>query len=78
MNRPVIQAVLVALTLSGCAYYSQAVGTAKSYYDAKAQVWFDSACTLNIGAVGRLDVRKRMIINAACPPITQPMLKEPE
>ncbi|KKL48876.1 hypothetical protein LCGC14_2321100 [marine sediment metagenome] len=75
--RHIAQIAVIAVTLSSCAYYEQAVGTAKTYYDAKASVWFDTACTLNVGALGRLEERQRDIVFAACPVQTAPKL-EPE
>lgn len=69
-------AIAVLLILSGCAYYEQAVGTAKTYYDAKVSTWFDTACTLNVGALGRLEQRQRDIIFAACPIRTAPEIPE--
>jgi len=62
------------MLLSGCAYYEQAVGTASAYYDAKVEVWFKGACTLNQGAMGRIGKHRRSIINAACPPRTEPIV----
>ena len=72
-----IVAITLLLGLSSCAYYEQVVGTAQTYYDAKVQVWFDTACTLNVGALGRTDRRSRDIILAACPVQTAPEI-EPE
>ena len=75
--KQVVQVAFVTLLLSGCAYYDQAVGTAKTYHDAKASVWFKTACTLNVGALGRLEKRQRDIVFAACPVKTAPEV-EPE
>ena len=63
----------ILFILSGCAYYEQATGTASAYYDAKITAWFKGACALNQGAMGRVSERKRGIVNAACPPRTEPM-----
>lgn len=63
-----VQVVLIVLALQGCAYYEQVVGSASSYYDAKVETWFKIACTLNQGAMGRVDAHRRSVINAACPP----------
>lgn len=62
----------MAVFLGGCAYVDQAAGNLSTYYDAKAAAWFKTACTLNVGAVNRLDARKRAIVFAACPPPTAP------
>ena len=76
MNLFKIIALLFIFTmfLSGCAYYEQAVGTAETYYDAKITAWFKGACTLNQGAMGRIGAHKRSIVNAACPPRTEPIV----
>jgi len=75
MKKVIVIALL--LGLSSCAYYEQVVGVAQTYYDAKLQVWFETACTLNVGALGRTERRKRDIILAACPVQTAPEI-EPE
>lgn len=64
--------ILLGLTLSGCAYYEQAVGSASAYYDAKVEAWFKAACTLNQGAMGRISEHRRSIVDAACPPQMKP------
>jgi len=72
--RPLVLALV--LLLGGCAYMDQLSGTAENYYDAKAAAWFKSACALNIGAMGRRSQRDRDIVNAACPPATEPKVTE--
>ena len=62
--------------ISGCVYYDQVIGNASTYYDAKVETWFKSACTLNQGALGRIDEHRRSIVNAACPPRTAPTIIE--
>jgi len=66
--------IILVLMLTGCAYYDQAVGTAETYYDAKVEVWFKAACTLNQGALGRIGEHRRSVVNAACPPRTEPVV----
>ncbi len=68
-------AIALLLIVSGCAYYEQLSGTATTYYDSKIVAWFDTACTLNVGALGRIDQRRRDIIFAACPAKTAPEIK---
>jgi len=62
--------------ISGCAYYEQVVGNAETYYDAKVEAWFKGACVLNQGALGRVSENRRNIVNAACPPRTEPKIEE--
>jgi len=68
-------AIALLLIVSGCAYYEQATSTAKTYYDAKVKVWFETACTLNVGALARVEKRQRDIVYAACPVRTAPEIK---
>ena len=67
-------ALSLIMFISGCAYYEQVVGSASAYYDAKVGAWFKGACTLNQGAMGRVGAHRRSIINAACPPRTEPAI----
>ena len=64
--------VVALLLLGGCAYYEQVVGNAETYYDAKVETWFKAACTLNLGALGRIGEHRREVVVAACPPRTEP------
>ena len=77
---PLLKSSVIFLPLifafSGCAYYEQAVGNAETYYDAKITTWFKGACILNQGALGRIGEHRRSIVNAACPPRTEPVVIE--
>ena len=64
--------VVALLLLGGCAYWEQVVGNAETYYDAKVETWFKAACTLNLGALGRIGEHRREVVVAACPPRTEP------
>ena len=68
-------ALALVLLLGGCAYVDQLTGTAENYYDSKVSAWFKTACSLNVGALGRVSTRQRDIVNAACPPATEPKVK---
>ena len=77
--RPAVKRALAILwwvgaiaLLGGCAYYEQVVGNAETYYDAKVETWFKAACTLNLGALGRIGEHRREVVVAACPPRTEP------
>ncbi len=71
--------VVALLLLGGCAYYEQVVGNAETYYDAKVETWFKAACTLNLGALGRIGEHRREVVVAACPPRTEPaVVPEPK
>ena len=72
---PVAIFLSLLILVSSCAYYEQATGTASAYYDAKITAWFKGACALNQGALGRIDEHRRSIVNAACPPRTEPIVE---